>query len=356
MCGGRESPTSETPPDGGERLRKAALLLAAVAASLLAAEAVIRLSGLAPDVAVIKRGRFRLSSNPLIGYVPTPVDEYKGASLDFYDYRESSNGLGYRDDEHSFEKPPGTFRIVVIGDSVGAGLLVPDRRDIFPEIIERRLNEAGIVTEIINLSVSGYNTQQEVETLRTRGLVYDPDLVLLAYCLNDRRYDGGGIMEALLQEQIGTRAIPASRVFSPLLINSALWRFIRFTVMSGRYRDTEEFLGDYVSLISKDTSEEYLNLLGSLSAEHGFEVVVAIFPVLDVLGKYPYTYEHDRLRRISSELGFHAVDLLDVFKDCSARGKAPVGADKLHPSALGHRCAADALTDFILLRIFGQIS
>ena len=56
-------------------------------------------------------------------------------------------------------------------------------------------------TEVLNFGVSGYNTQQEVETLREKGLRYSPDLVVLAVCVNDALSHAGGILMFLGQEQ-----------------------------------------------------------------------------------------------------------------------------------------------------------
>src|SRR4029079_12487891 len=101
---------------------------------------------------------------------------YQGSDLSFYDYRGASNSLGYRDVEHAVAKAPGTYRIVVLGNSVAAGLGVDRFDDTFPALLERLLAARGRKAEVINLAVSGYNPQQQVETLKDRGLRYRPDL------------------------------------------------------------------------------------------------------------------------------------------------------------------------------------
>jgi hypothetical protein len=36
--------------------------------------------------------------------------------------------------------------------------------------------------EVLNMAVPGYNTAMEVETLKARGLAYEPDVVVVGYC------------------------------------------------------------------------------------------------------------------------------------------------------------------------------
>lgn len=83
------------------------------------------------------------------------------------------NSAGQRDDEVTLEKPAGTFRIVFLGDSRTFGYGVPIDRH-FTRLIEGYFNKV----EAINLGVSGYGVDQELLALRTRGLQYQPDLVL----------------------------------------------------------------------------------------------------------------------------------------------------------------------------------
>ena len=167
-------------------VRKIVLLLSSILISLLLAEVLLRLVHAAPEVQMIQKGRFRLSKNPKIGFEPVPGLDYHGAERSFFDYEGASNSQGFRDTEHAETKPAGVFRVVVIGDSVGAGLKVERYEDTFPPILQKMLIDRGLKAEVINLSVSGYNTQQEVELFREHGLAYHPDLVIVAYTLGDR--------------------------------------------------------------------------------------------------------------------------------------------------------------------------
>jgi hypothetical protein len=92
------------------------------------------------------------------------------------------NSKGYRDQERSLEKPPGTLRIAVLGDSqVEAWQVEIENR--WTELLERHLRERSpaLGVEVLNFGVSGYGTAEELIVLREDVLAYDPDIVLLGF-------------------------------------------------------------------------------------------------------------------------------------------------------------------------------
>jgi len=99
------------------------------------------------------------------------------------------NSLGYRDVEHSIEKPLGTFRIAVLGDSFTEARQVA-LEDTFWSYLGKNLNTCTTLTgkkiEVLNFGIGGYGTTQELLTLQHHVWQFNPDLVLLAvYTGND---------------------------------------------------------------------------------------------------------------------------------------------------------------------------
>jgi hypothetical protein len=97
------------------------------------------------------------------------------------------NSLGFRDPrEYALEKSPGTFRILVIGDSVTFGHGATFETT-FPYLLEQRLKEwkPEVRWEVWNLGVPGYNTRQELTYLKDVGPRFQPDLVIIAFYPND---------------------------------------------------------------------------------------------------------------------------------------------------------------------------
>ena len=98
-----------------------------------------------------------------------------------------TNSLGFRDTrEYPLSKAPGTFRILVLGDSVtfGHGALYETS---YPYLLEKRLREwrPDVKWEVWNLGIPGYNTAQELAYLNEVGERYAPDLVIVGFFLND---------------------------------------------------------------------------------------------------------------------------------------------------------------------------
>ena len=97
------------------------------------------------------------------------------------------NALGFRDDrDYAIEKPAGTFRILVLGDSVTFGH--GTRSDTtYPYLLEQRLREwkPDMNWQVWNLGVPGYATSQELAYLERVGGRYDPDLVIVGFYQND---------------------------------------------------------------------------------------------------------------------------------------------------------------------------
>jgi len=95
------------------------------------------------------------------------------------------NGQGMRaDHDFAYEKPPGTKRIVSLGDSFTIGIEV-QAEETFSSILERELRARGRAVEVLNAGVSGYGTAEEVIYLERELLRYDPDVVLISYFVND---------------------------------------------------------------------------------------------------------------------------------------------------------------------------
>ncbi len=96
------------------------------------------------------------------------------------------NNYGLNDSDYTLEKPPGVFRIVVVGDSFPQALQV-EREQGFTWLLEDMLNtDSPRRIEVINLSVDAYGTDRELLLYAALGWRFQPDLVLLSiYTGND---------------------------------------------------------------------------------------------------------------------------------------------------------------------------
>lgn len=317
--------------------RRVVAVAASVALALLGGECLLRLVG-APELATVQRGRLQLSANPRLIYEPVPALSVAGQARGLEIYPGTSNSLGYRDREHARAKPDGVFRVVVIGDSIATGHGIERTEDVFPALVEAALADAARPVEVLNFGVIGYNTAQEVETLRAKALAFAPDLVLLEYCLNDRLPPEEHLIHALLEVQPKHGALPPTEL-APLLRRSALYRFLRYALLDFQ-RDEEVRSGG-------DTSEAALRELARLARRGRFQVLLVVFPYLHNAYAAAYAADHARLEFLSAELGFRHLDLRPVFRDCAAAQPAELGFDRFHPTVAGHRCAAAAIASAV---------
>jgi GDSL-like Lipase/Acylhydrolase family len=158
------------------------LLAASILASLVAADGMLRLLGRGPLQVNPVPGYF-WRHDPLLGWSNSP-----GAEGVFnhprFRINVHINSKGLRDREYAYEKSPGTRRILVIGDSFVWGYGV-EERETFVKVLESGLAHAAIGVDVINGGVAGYGTDQELLWLRSEGVRYRPDLVILVMCGND---------------------------------------------------------------------------------------------------------------------------------------------------------------------------
>lgn len=92
------------------------------------------------------------------------------------------NSLGFRGPEYTIEKPEGTTRIAVLGDSMIAALSV-DEHETMVGLLEAQLNERYPERnfEVMNFGVSGSSNWQEYLAYREVVRNFTPDIVLCSF-------------------------------------------------------------------------------------------------------------------------------------------------------------------------------
>jgi len=97
--------------------------------------------------------------------------------------RLQTNSQGLHDQEYSIQKAPGTYRVVVLGDSqtMASGV---SRDENYHALIEARLDsqELGYQRiEFVNLAVGASTPGDYRDVLEHKALAYSPDLVLIGF-------------------------------------------------------------------------------------------------------------------------------------------------------------------------------
>ncbi|MBI2581185.1 SGNH/GDSL hydrolase family protein [Candidatus Woesearchaeota archaeon] len=100
-----------------------------------------------------------------------------------------TNQEGFVNQNPKKEKPPGTKRIFIVGDSFVEGLYT-EKENHFTALLQNRLNsyasqQSSARHEVISYGTSSWGTDNEYKYLITQALSYNPDVVVLTYYQND---------------------------------------------------------------------------------------------------------------------------------------------------------------------------
>lgn len=162
-------------------MKRLVLVVFGMAVALAAVELGLRWSGPLVDPA---------AANPWIGCVGWAGQPHQRLSYhtDEFTTTELINSAGLPDVEHSYAKPRGVFRILILGDSFVEAYQV-NLQQSFPRLLEDMLNQnrtAGDPRfEVIKAGYRSWGTDQQWLYFQCEGYKYSPDLVLLSFTVND---------------------------------------------------------------------------------------------------------------------------------------------------------------------------
>lgn len=123
--------------------------------------------------------------SPSLLWIQKPNAQYTYRRQEF-ETQITYNSAGLRDYEYTLEKPEGSFRIAVLGDSFTEAREVPLASS-YPKLLEKRLNASlsRQKYEVINFGAVRYGTDQYLIRLKEQALTYKPDLILVGIYEND---------------------------------------------------------------------------------------------------------------------------------------------------------------------------
>jgi len=346
------------------------LLILSMMIALLLGECVIRIFHLAPsllslDVNSPKSG-YKRSDNPILGYELKANYRDNSPSLHKGNFPET-NSHGQRDRERSYSKPSGVRRILLLGDSVVAGHGIWNLDNTISRQMELFLTPNAHI-EVLNFGVGGYQTLAEAELLRTKGVKYAPDLVILVFDDSDFHQSNDDIM--YYDSQL-------YNVAKILIKKFHLFRFIvlKFNIGNLRYRaDLNYRINRHEEELSRSV-ETGIARIKHLAKQYKFDVFVVIWPRFsNASPKVPMIKDfcavpgqYERLLLIESicrKYGMDTYRLADFFiKDYQKisesvyhQGKFSLSeiytVDTCHPNEYGSGIAARAIIEILKRRSF----
>jgi lysophospholipase L1-like esterase len=261
------------------------------------------------------------------------------------------NALGLRGQDFSTKKPVNAFRILFVGDSFTFGEGVQDD-ETFASILQERLQSEVEDDErryhVINAGVSGYNTKDEVENLRTKWLDLEPDAVVLVFYLNDA-YDESrfaALITGSAEGELGRdlRFESSSRLLQFVADRVFRWRVGRRIT---RIYQSQFFESPTIGGHDWETCKKSLHEASELMRERDIRFAMVIFPELHALDdSHPFENVYQRVHAYAESLGIPALNLFPVFEGRSGP-ELWVHVTDHHPNAEAHRIAADAIWSFL---------
>lgn len=244
------------------------------------------------------------------------------------------NSLGLRDYEYPTEKTPDVLRVLVLGDSITFGWGA-DLDDTYSKVLERKLNDEADAQspsfEVISSGVGNYNSVMEVSYLAERGLLLDPDVVILGFFLNDA--------EPL---PTPTKGFLAEHSYLYVFAAAGFDAISRQFLGRGDWRDYYSGLYDESNPGWADC-QAALRELSTICQDRDIPLLVMLIPELHQLGEvYPFTDVHQKVAAIFDEQHIEVLDATSAFT-----GEDPptlwVSRQDAHPNAKGHAILAEAL-------------
>ncbi len=194
--------------------KRYALLAAACAGVLLAAEAGIRLFSphgiITPESLAAQSLQYEPSAFSK-GVFPRRLQEFTRSD----GTRVRINAQGFRGSDISAPKSPGVARIMFYGGSSVFDYMMAEGKD-WPHRVEALLRQRGVPAEAINAGIPGHASFDCLERLYTEGHAFLPDVLVLYAGWNDMAY--------LRKEETLLRQVPPAQCTrDPLLGYQGAW-------------------------------------------------------------------------------------------------------------------------------------
>lgn len=263
----------------------------------------------------------------------------------------ATNELGLRDTAY---RADADVKILLLGDSVSWGDGIDDLRRTYPFQLEQQLAfwDRSRSYEIVNASVPGYSTFQQLRYLERDGLALEPDAVVLQFTLNDvveryralAQYGGNNFFLG-----VDTRAAVRGAYGAMLRRSRAFEAAARWLQAGARHQEeyrvrnlASDEIGPRLERAWEQTIEELAGVR-RVCEEHGLPLLVLIAPFrFQVEDPAGLRQPQDRLIAWAERAGVAHVDVLAYL----ARASFPPAAafnDASHFSELGHGFVAELL-------------
>jgi hypothetical protein len=259
-----------------------------------------------------------------------------------------TNSHGMRDREYTLEKPEGTFRIAVVGDSYAMGVGVPIE-DAFHSVLERELGaqSSGTRYECLNFGVAGYHLLQYAHVIEEKALPFDPDLIVVAAISNDVPPPSLAYFES--GPYRGVPEAPAFPFLRPTLLDGVLMRLVTGGPhdidpdRAQEFRHRREELGRAAARREGEPDDPDQDYLRAVFARIARTAGVPVFFVYLGTSDSPQNRQSAaKIEACAQEQGFGFLDVCPLFRGHESSDYA-IFPWEAHPNSAAHAIYATAL-------------
>lgn len=255
---------------------------------------------------------------------------------------EYINSFGMHDKEYTLKKPEGVFRILLLGDSITESFR-------WHRIVEKKLNKIGKY-EILNCGVNAWGISNYYRYLKYKGINFEPDLVLIGFCLNDMDTSVSTIFVNRKEKNVllfriknkgGNEDNELTLKINPgLFKNSYLYRFLIVKCLNKNNRK------------EKSENREEVEMLKQIKDMSKGKVLGIVFPYLIPLKEYNKNEKYE-YKEILSALNKVGIDYLDLHEYFNKYDKEQIlnfrqhHSDKIHFNREANIIKGDIIYDWL---------
>jgi lysophospholipase L1-like esterase len=263
-------------------------------------------------------------------------------------YFDADNGLtynlnryGFRGEDFSPTKAPGTFRIIVLGDSFTFGEGVRLEDTFVAGLQELLASRSSRKIEVLNLGVSAWSTKDEIAYYENAARDFQADLVLVVFVLNDPGPEVIDLWDRFRESYEAPFPLKYSYIASFL--------YTRLVQKDAGRAYVESLVGS--ALTKKEKWEETFGHLArgqQLAQADGAKFAVVLFPFMYQLNdSYPFRPLHELVGEACRTNDIPYLDLFAAFEGQPYTDMWVHPSDQ-HPNEKGHAIAAQAIADFVV--------
>jgi hypothetical protein len=239
----------------------------------------------------------------------------------------TTNSFGMYDQEYTVEKPPHTWRIALLGDSMALGPFGHN----YKSLLEDRLNETQLnfdiqKFEVLNFAVGGYRITQIMETMIERAAPFHADVYMVAITGVGVSHRWSFHIGHLLQRKIDLK-----------------YDFLRQVIADAHVQpsDSLETMDRKLAPFTPAVFQWCLEQMKEEASKQGARMVILLIPEpvpADLIAP-----QFSSARPIMDKIGVPVIDLLDTYAGSKNLIELRVSRDDVHANARGHKMVFENL-------------